>query len=71
MTTYFVMTIFLLSGSVNGGAAIDKVGVFESRSECMMAGTDAGFTYISARNAVSNNFFFACVSSGDPYGAEE
>lgn len=71
MSTYFVMTIFLLSGSVNGGAAIEKVGVYESRSDCMVAGTDAGLTHISAINTVRNNFYFACVPAGDPYGVEE
>jgi hypothetical protein len=71
MSTYFVMTIFLLSGSVNGGAAIEKVGVYESRSDCMVAGTDAGLTHISLRDAASNSFYFACVSAGDPYGVEE
>jgi hypothetical protein len=71
MTTYFVMTIFLLSGSVNGGAAIEKLGVFESRADCMVAGTDAGLTHISSINTVHNNFYFTCVSAGDPYGVEE
>jgi len=71
MTPYFVMIIITLAGSVNGGVAIEKVGVFESRSDCMVAGTDAGLTHISAINTVRDNFYFSCVSAGDPYGVHE
>ena len=72
MTTYYVMTVFLLAGFLDGGVATEKVGVYQSRSDCMMAGTDAGFTHISSDpEQRSHKYYFACVAAGDPYGVEE
>ena len=70
MTPYFVMVIVMLAGSDNGGVAIDKVGVYESRSDCMASGTDAGLTHISAFPD-GGKVYFTCVSTGDPFGAAE
>lgn len=71
MTPYFIMTVFLLAGGSNGGGvAIEKVGIYESRSDCMASGTDAGFSHISGFPD-GGRFYFACVSAGDPFGAEE
>ena len=70
MTPYFVMVIVMLAGNKDGGVAMDKVGVYESRSDCMASGTDAGLAHISAFPG-AGNVYFTCVSTGDPFGAPE
>lgn len=70
MTTYYVMVIIFLAGFKDGGVSMEKVGIYESRSDCMASGTDAGLAHISAFPKVGN-FYFTCVSSSDPYGASE
>ena len=70
MTTYFVMVIVMLAGNKDGGVAMEKVGVYESRSDCMASGTDAGLAHISTFPN-GGNVYFTCVSTGDPFGAEE
>jgi hypothetical protein len=68
MTPYFVMVIITLAG--NGGVAMEKVGIYESRSDCMASGIDAGLAHISVLPDGSN-VYFTCVSTGDPFGAPE
>ena len=70
MTPYFVMVIMMLAGNKDGGVATEKVGVYESRSDCMASGTDAGLTHLSARPA-GGQVYFTCVSTGDPFGDSE
>jgi hypothetical protein len=70
MTPYFVMVIVMLAGNKDGGVAMDKVGVYESRSDCMASGTDAGLAHLSAFPG-AGNVYFTCVSAGDPFGAPE
>lgn len=70
MTPYFVMVILMFSGNRDGGVAMEKVGVYESRSDCMASGTDAGLTHISAQPA-GEYVYFTCVSTGDPFGDSE
>lgn len=71
MSTYFVMMVFLLAGNSDGGVAIQKVGVYESRSDCMASGVDAGLSHISTENTRYNRYQFACVAAADPYGEQE
>lgn len=70
MTPYFVMVIILFAGFKDGGVAMEKVGVYESRSDCMASGTDAGLTHLSAHPA-GEQVYFTCVSTGDPFGDSE
>ena len=70
MTPYFVMTILLFAGGASGGVAIEKVGVYESRSDCMASGTDSGIAHISAHPS-GPGVYFTCISAGDPFGVSE
>ena len=70
MTPYFVMIIILYAGFKDGGVAMEKVGVYESRSDCMASGTDAGFAHLSV-HPNGESIYFACVSTGDPFGDSE
>lgn len=70
MAPYFVMVILMFAGNRDGGVAMEKVGVYESRSDCMASGTDAGFTHISTFPE-GENVYFTCVSTSDPFGASE
>lgn len=70
MTPYFVMVIILFAGNRDGGVSMEKIGVYESRSDCMASGTDAGLAHISAFPS-AGNVYFTCVSAGDIFGGEE
>lgn len=70
MNAVFVMVIITLAGSGIGGVAMEKVGVYESRSDCMASGTDAGLAHISML-PTGGHIYFTCVSTGDPFGAAE
>lgn len=70
MATYFVMVIILFAGNNDGGVAIDKVGIYESRADCMASGTDAGLAHVSSFPS-GGRFYFTCVSTSDPFGASE
>lgn len=70
MTPYFVMVIFLFAGNNNGGAAIEKVGIYESRSDCVASATEAGLSHVSDF-PMGGRFYFTCVSTSDPLGVSE
>lgn len=70
MTPYYVMVIILFAGFKDGGVSMEKVGVYESRADCMASGTDAGLSNISSFPN-GDRFYFTCVSTSDPFGASE
>lgn len=70
MTPYYVMVIVMFAGFKDGGVAMEKLGIYESRSDCMASGTDAGLTHLSAKPAGAY-VYFTCVSTSDPFGAPE
>lgn len=65
MSTIWVMIIVASAGGFQGGMAIEKVGTYNTQTECVNAGLSAGFS-INFKGAQSPQFF--CVSS--PNGVE-
>lgn len=65
MSTIWIMIIVASAGGYQGGMAIEKVGTYETRAECVNAGLTAGLS-IEFAGTKSPQFF--CVSS--PNGLE-
>ena len=67
MNTVFVMILVAYTGGMSGGVAIEKLGVFESRSACETEANAAGF---KKEFDAYGSLVYYCVASPDGYGAE-
>lgn len=67
MTTGIYIMLIFFSPDL-GSAAVEKVGFYESREECVKAAEDAGF--LPASKGKSMKVEYACVFSQNDYGYE-
>lgn len=67
MTTGIYIMLIFFSPDI-GSAAVEKIGIYESRELCVKAAEDAGFLPTSRVKGMKIEY--SCVFSQDNYGIE-
>lgn len=62
VTGIYIMLVFF---QPLGAAGVEKIGVYQTREDCVKAAEDAGFFPIS--DGATRTHTYACVFSTDPY----